>query len=192
MYVSVGYMQVESGKVDLAEDAKGFYNRMMHTLPEFLESADVKSIPQRLQSSMQALEAAKLSKAAEQRHHNLEHAEPPRTTDKQNATANSSSSNAEPSDSFQQISSHKRTPVGGTEMPSSSSSRPTDLECSQDTNFSHKVESREKMGRPDAGDLSGDDGKASKASIQDASGTQEAVPDAVDQDSSHSKHSTGK
>lgn len=52
--------------MDLVADAKGFYDRMMHTLPEFLESSDIKSIPQRLQSSMHALETAKRSKAAAQ------------------------------------------------------------------------------------------------------------------------------
>lgn len=57
-------MQVESGKVDLVADAKGFYERMMHTLPEFLESSDIQNIPQRLQSSMHALEAARRSRAA--------------------------------------------------------------------------------------------------------------------------------
>lgn len=59
-------VQVESGKVDMVADAKGFYNRMMHTIPEFLESSDIKSIPQRLQSSMHALESAKLARAAAQ------------------------------------------------------------------------------------------------------------------------------
>jgi hypothetical protein len=57
-------MQVEAGKVDLVGDAKGFYDRMMNTLPDFLESSDIKSIPQRLQSSMHKLEAGKLAKAA--------------------------------------------------------------------------------------------------------------------------------
>jgi hypothetical protein len=57
-------MQVEAGKVDLVGDAKGFYDRMMNTLPEFLESSDIKSIPQRLQSSMHKLDAGKLAKAA--------------------------------------------------------------------------------------------------------------------------------
>lgn len=57
-------MQVESGKVNLVAEAKGFYDRMMHSLPEFLEASDVQNIPQRLQASMHDAETVKRAKAA--------------------------------------------------------------------------------------------------------------------------------
>jgi hypothetical protein len=46
-------VQVESGKVDLAQDARGFYDRMMHTLPAALEGSNVKRAPECLPSQGQ-------------------------------------------------------------------------------------------------------------------------------------------